>query len=345
MAPRFLRIRSEHLQQAERRGLIPADSAAALWADLRHQLDETPTFGLQHVFYYMGALLMLLPLTVLAGLWIVAIGAPGVLVLAPLVGTAAWLVAEQLERAGRRIASGIFGCLAIAMAPAAVWALLALTGSPTGGSLRDFHRVIDARWLVMEAATLIVSAALLARLRQPFMVLPVAVTLWYIGLDLTAGASTGVSYRTQSLYTLAYGAALLGLAWHVQRRQSVPERDFAYWLWMFGALTFWHALALVCWPPTGWRYALYGVVNLAMVITGALVQRRVLTVLGALGAISYLGYLSLQVFGNRIAFPLVMLLLGSVVIVLALRWPSIEAALRAQLVRRAQPSGGAPDPA
>ena len=51
-------------------------------------------------------------------------------------------------------------------------------------SYRDYHVFIDWRWIMMEFGTLAVGAVLLWRYRFPFMLMPIAVTLWYMSMDL-----------------------------------------------------------------------------------------------------------------------------------------------------------------
>jgi hypothetical protein len=49
---------------------------------------------------------------------------------------------------------------------------------------RDYHYLIDWRWQLMELATLLGGTFLLWRYRLPFLTMPIAVTLWYMGMDL-----------------------------------------------------------------------------------------------------------------------------------------------------------------
>ena len=74
---------------------------------------------------------------------------------------------------------------AAALVPLAVYGLQNLLGWwPEGEAARDYHRHIDGRWLMMELATLAAGAVMLWRFRLPFLVMPVAVTLWYLSMDL-----------------------------------------------------------------------------------------------------------------------------------------------------------------
>src|SRR2546427_11042050 len=71
---------------------------------------------------------------------------------------------------------------------------------------RDFHVFIDWRWIMMELGTLAIGAILLWRYRFPFMLMPIAVTLWYMSMDLVPFLLGGARpfdwelYKIVSLY-------------------------------------------------------------------------------------------------------------------------------------------------
>jgi hypothetical protein len=99
--------------------------------------------------------------------------------------------AHSCTRAPRSAAAFV-----VALTPLAIYGLqVALGAWPEGMDYRDYHRLIDWRWLLMELGTLAVGAVMLWRYPLPFLVMPVAVTLrptWEAVLVLT-GASLAVS--------------------------------------------------------------------------------------------------------------------------------------------------------
>lgn len=90
-----------------------------------------------------------------------------------------------------------------------------------------------------------------------------------------------------------------------------------------GTTSFWCALSAG--DGDEWAKLGYAAVNAAMLALSVVVGRRVLAVFGGLGLAGWLGHLSLKVFGDVAAFPLVTLVIGAAVAGLGLKWPAIEA--------------------
>ncbi|MEI7443764.1 MAG: DUF2157 domain-containing protein [Burkholderiales bacterium] len=321
-----MKIRKAHLQRLEARGTLGPGGADAVWTGLSELLAEEPAFRAQHLLYYAGALLMLLPLTLFVSAGFLAVGDAGVAVLAALVGAATWVAAARLLSAGRRIAAGAFAVVSLATVPLAAWALLRLAGvdlSVGDEGYRDFHTRISATWLLLEAITLAASVVWLWRFRLPFLVMPVAIVLWYVGMDAAARFTDAGLPEVARGWSLGYGLALLAGAWLVDRRTRHTLWDHTFWLWLAGTTSFWCALSAG--DGDEWAKLGYAAVNAAMLALSVVVGRRVLAVFGGLGLAGWLGHLSLKVFGDVAAFPLVTLVLGAAVVGLGLKWPAIEA--------------------
>ena len=133
----------------------------------------------------------------------------------------------------------IIKALAVAMVPLAIFfAQMALGYWGEGEPYRDYHVFIDWRWIVMEFGTLAIGAILLWRYRFPFMLMPIAVTLWYMSMDLVpflfdAGR---FDWEVRKFVSLWFGLAMTLLAFWVDLRSRF-SRDYAFWLYLFGVLT------------------------------------------------------------------------------------------------------------
>lgn len=321
-----MKIRKAHLERAEQAGALAPGGATALWENLSLQLAEEPAFRAQHLLYYFGAMMMLLPFTIFVSLGILKIGVAGLLVVALLVGGATFLAAEKLLAMGLRIAAGTFSVVSLGMVPLAVHALLSLAGVEFPKDYADFHRSIRAEYITIEVATLAASVYYLYRHRLPFLMLPVSVILWYLGMDLSTGIFGYAYGSTFRNWSLGYGLFLLAVAYAVERRTRHTLSDYSFWLWLFGTLTFWGALTSMD-SGSEWGKAVYALINLGLVAGSVLVHRRVLAVAGAVGLTMYLGHLSMKVFRDAALFPLVTLVAGAAVVWVGLKWPAIEARL------------------
>jgi hypothetical protein len=183
----------------------------------------------------------------------------------------------------------------------------------------------------MEFATLAVGAAMLWRYRLPFLVMPVAVTLWYMSMDIALYLfpDTALTWEIRKWISLWFGLLMVLLAFWVDVRTRHTQ-DFAFWLYLFGVIAFWGGLSLMQ-SDSEWKKFIYLCINLGMIVVGAALARRVFVVFGGLGAAGYLGYLAYNVFQNSMLFPFVLTVLGLGVIYLGILWQRHEAALHRHL--------------
>jgi hypothetical protein len=190
---------------------------------------------------------------------------------------------------------------------------------------------IDWRWIMMEFGTLAVGAILLWRYRFPFMLMPIAVTLWYMSMDLApfiGGGANWADWELRKLVSLYFGLAMTLLAFWVDLRSRF-SRDYAFWLYLFGVLTFWGGLSSMN-SGSELGKLVYCGINLAMILAGAVLNRRVFAVFGGFGIAGYLGYLSWRVFRDSLLFPFALSALGLAIIWLGVLWSRREAAWSAR---------------
>jgi len=216
------------------------------------------------------------------------------------------------------------------MVPLAVYGAQHLLGfwadGPGTSTYREYHTRIDWRWLVMEFATLAAAAVALWRYRLPFLVMPVAVTLWYMSMDLVpflfGGDAQDFFSEKGRTVSMTFGALMVALAFVVDLR-SDRSKDYAFWLYLFGVLTFWGGLSLMR-SDSELGKLIYCGVNLAMIAAGAALSRRVFAVFGALGVAGYLGHLSHTIFRDSMLFPVALTAIGLAVIAAGVWWQRHE---------------------
>jgi hypothetical protein len=358
------------IEAAVERGAIVPSEAHALWAswaspgsDQRVSADELapsagqplqsgvnmspmprmaagPAFSFTNTLYYFGGMLAIGAMTLFMTLGWELFGAWGVFALAVGYLVGALLVARNLMVQRLRTPAGVLATLAVCLVPLAVWALQSGLGFwPEGAhdSYRDYHRFIDWRWLTLELATLAAAVVMLWRFRLPFMVMPVAVTLWYLNMDVAhmLMQKEGFDWEFTRDVSLVFGLATCAIAVWVDLRtrastHPLNRQDFAFWLYLFGAIMFWCGLSLRD-SDSELNKFLYALINVGLVFLGAAIGRRVFTVLGAIGVASYLGYLSYRVFEDSLLFPFALTLLGLGVVALGIWWQRREAEIHARL--------------
>lgn len=330
------------LERAASAGLVEAERVEALWAFLaqgRAQPEEA-RFSFGHTLYYFGGLLAISAMSLFMTLSWDVLGPWGIAVLAVLYATVAWVAAEMLARRGFAIPAGILAALAVFLVPLATWSAQhalglwpEVDGALSGTRFNQYHKWIDARWLTLELATLLAGGLALWRLRLPFLVMPVALTLWYMSMDLArwpAGTDPWDLDHARHV-SLVFGLFMCGVGGildALRARRGGP--DFATWLYVFGAVAAWGALTASDSGSEAARLG-YALFNGVLVLFGAVIGRRIFTILGAVGVALYLGHLSFELFRDSLLFPLALSAIGLAMVGAGLFWQRHEEAIHQRL--------------
>jgi hypothetical protein len=321
------------LHDATKRGLLSEHQAEQLWQFLREHDADRPSFRVTHILYYLGGVIAIGAMTLFMTLGWERFGGWGLFAIALAYAVAGlWLTESLLHRSRLPIPAGITATFVVVLTPLAVYGVQAALGWWVEGlTYREYHTHIDWRWMLMELATLATGAVMLFRYRLPFLVMPVAVTLWYMSMDLAPFlfGQADVTWELRKLVSLWCGLLIVLLAVWVDLRAR-HDKDFAFWLYLFGVAAFWGGLSLMRSDSELGKF-LYLCINLALIAVGATLSRRVFAVFGGLGAAGYLGHLAHDVFRDSMMFPFVLTLIGLGVIGLGLVWQRHEATIAGRL--------------
>tara|TARA_B100000809_G_C15136098_1_gene530640 strand:- start:3438 stop:4487 length:1050 start_codon:yes stop_codon:yes gene_type:complete len=324
-------IQREQFDDAVERAIIDANQADQLVKYFQQQDTDlnraavNAKFDFANLLYYFGGLIAIGAMTLFMTLGFEAYGGAGIFWIALAYAGVGLKLATHFEHQGYVIPAGICATFVVALTPLAIYGVQTWFGFwPDDSSYRQFHSYIQWHWIYMELGTLATGAALARRYKFPFMLMPIAVTLWYLSMDLAVMLADGrYSLALRQLVSLYFGLLMIGLAFWVDIRSRQTPRDFAFWLYIFGVMTFWGGLSL---QDSGSELGklFYFCINFVMMLVGVLLMRRVFVVFGGVGACCYIGYLSYRVFEDSLIFPLVLCALGLGVIYLGLYWQKHE---------------------
>jgi len=328
-----LNLNREILQAATKEGIVSEDQADRLWAFLGVHHKDTPSFRFTHILYYLGGMIAIGAMSLFMNLGWERFGGWGLLAIALSYAVAGIALTEHFLKAGNlNVPAGISATFVVVLTPLAVYGLQVALGLwPEGQVFREYHLKVDWRWMFMELATLATGAIMLFRYRLPFLVMPIAVTIWYLSMDLTVflfGRPANY-WELKKLVSLWVGLFTCLIAFWVDMR-SRGKKDFAFWFYLFGVMAFWGGLSLMNSDSELSKF-LYLCINLTMIAVGATLSRRVFAVCGGLGAAGYLGHLAREVFKDSLLFPLVLTLIGLGVICLGIVWQRHEEAISRRL--------------
>ena len=327
------------LDIAVQRGVLREDQAEALWRFLAEHKRDTPRFTATHILYYLGGLIAIGAMTLFMTLAWERFGGWGLFFIALLYAGIGLAMTEHfLFRKRLAIPAGIMAAFVIALVPLAVYGLQRAMGWwPDEMPYREYHRLIEWHWIYLELVTLASAATLLWRYRLPFIVMPLAVTLWYMSMDVSRflvgiDPSLPAAWDFYRQFSLVFGLGMTGLAFWVDLR-SRGEKDYAFWLYLFGVATFWGALSSFHSESELSKFV-YFLINLAMIALAALLTRRVFAVFGGLGVAGYLAHLADKVFQDSLLFPFALSAIGIGIIWLGVWYSRHEAELTAWLRSR-----------
>jgi hypothetical protein len=336
------RISKDDLTSMVAARIVDARQAEQIWAhlDARDADAARPRFDLTHLLWYAGALIVIAAMGLFSteawsrfGGWALTATAVGYALAFTIAGAYLW------DRRGLRIPGGLLIAVAVTMAPLAVYGMQDALGwwsHGAPGPYRDFFRWIKGSWLIMDGAAVVAAVIALRFFRFPFIVMPLAIALWFASMDLAPWLFGEVweSFEKRKFLSIAFGLCVLALAWLVDTR---AKGDFAFWLHIFGMLTFWGGLT---WTDSNSELskALYCALNVVLLGFAIFMQRRVYAVFGTLGIASYLGHLSYEVFKNSLLFPFALSLIGIGIIGLGLVYFRRHDAVEAW-VARSLPAG------
>ena len=324
-----MNITAKHLQGAIAQGLLTAPQAAALQVYFDNLPDTQPALRANHVLYYLGGLIAIGAMTLFMTLGWEAFGGWGIVTICVAYAGLGLMLTTYLQGRNYPIPAGVSAAFVVCLTPLALYGLQHALGLwPDDTQYPAYHRLIAWHWLSMELGTLLVGAVILWWYRYPFVMLPIAVTLWYLAMDITLlFVGKHPSFAFQADISLCVGLGMLLLAGWVDWR-SRSSADYAFWLYLFGVLAFWGGITAQ--TPTGeLARFLYSVVNIALIGIGTLLARRVFVVFGALGVSLYLGHLAWDIFQDSWLFPMVLTAIGFGIVALGILWQKHEHAMTA----------------
>lgn len=314
------------LKDAVDSGLISEQQSEQLWKFLSERGKEIPSFRFTHILYYLGGLIAIGAMSLFMTLGWERFGGWGLFFIAlAYAGAGLWLTEFFLKRQGLLIPAGITATFVVVLTPLAVYGVQAAMGWWAEGRVyREYHTHIDWRWMFMEFATLASGAVLLWRYRLPFLVMPIAVTLWYMSMDLTPFlfGDADLMWELRKSVSLSVGLLIVLLAFWVDIRTR-HDKDYAFWLYLFGVIAFWGGLSMMH-SDSELNKFIYLCINLAMIVVSAILSRRVFAVFGGLGTAGYFGHLAYDVFQDSMIFPFALTIIGLGVIYLGIVWQRHE---------------------
>jgi len=291
-----------------------------LWSALAGRQTPSTRFDVPILAYYLGALVVMAAMGWFMTTAWERFGGRGIFLIATAyAGTFAVVGYRLWQREAYRVPGGLLVTLAVWMVPLAIYGLERTTGlwpQWDPGAYTGYYRWVKGSWFLMESGTIVAGFVALRFVRFPFLTFPIAFAFWYMSMDLAPlllgrphEGLDGGWLNDRLWVSLGVGLTMLVLSALIDRR---TVEDYARWGYLFGLLAFAGGLTVLMRAEPSW--VAYALVNLALMFTAVVLQRRVFLVFGAIGVYVFLAHLAYEVFKDSLMFPFALSILGLAII-------------------------------
>ncbi|MGE5400363.1 MAG: DUF2157 domain-containing protein [Ignavibacteriales bacterium] len=315
-------ITKEELKNVAAEGIISDEQADNLWTHFYEINQGKAGFTGSNVLYYFGALIVISAMTWFATEAFAKYNALGLFAVGILYFSGLFFFGNNLYYKKRtEIPGGLLLTSAVFMVPLIIYSIqeyFKIWGYEAPGNYKDFYILVRSGWFMLETVTIIVSILFLMKYDFTFLTFPLAFSLWFLSIDITPIIFTHdqLSWQQREIVSLYFGLFILLFAYLIDRK---TQKDYAFWLYLFGMICFWGGLSLMD-SNSELNKFLYLCVNLFLMVISVLFNRRVFIVFGVLGVYGYLYHLSSIVFRDSLMFPFILSLIGIFIIWLGIKY-------------------------
>ncbi|AFY80221.1 DUF2157 domain-containing protein [Oscillatoria acuminata] len=338
-----MKIVKKDIDSAVLEGILSAEQGESFWNALQKRSSNRPQFNFANVAYYFGAFIVLSGMTWFMSLAWQEFGGNGLSFLACFYAFLFVLAGKTLWfQQNLKIPGGLLFTIAVCMTPLAVFGVISQVESlpipyiHNASSTYFLHK--QTVYILLELATILMGAITLKFIKFPFLIAPVTLASGFLSIHLTAvillytTGKTWWSYPDYSLLFFWFGLICLMVAYWVDVKTSRIQEDYAFWLYLFGLMSFWFSMTF-----TGSVYYLqnsfiYLFINLGLILLSVLLQRRTFIVFGSLGVSYFLYDLFYRMLQGSFVFPLTIMVLGLLVIYAGIQYQRNEEAIERLIV-------------
>jgi hypothetical protein len=312
-------ISVKELEEAVSKSIITKEQFEKLKKEYSLSESKKTRFTFLNVFYYFGGLLIISSMTWFIRLGWESFGGFGIFTIALAYIFALLFLAQFLwSKKDFKIPGGLLYTAAVCIVPLVIYGLQRGTGFwafGDPGKYQDIFVWIKGSWILMEIGTIAAALVVLRSIKFTFLAAPISFALWFMSMDLVPVLfrTTHYSWDDRQLVSFIFGILMILVSFILDRR---TKEDYSFWLYIFGAFAFWGGLSLFG-STSEIEKAIYGMINIFMIILSVWLERKIFIILGAVGVFSYLSSLSYRLFADSVMFPLVVSFMGLSIIFLA----------------------------
>ena len=246
-----MQIQKQDLNNAVEKQIINTEQAQQLWTFWLNEQQNIASFRFIHVWYYLGGLLALSAMSLFITLGFMKFGGSAIVSLSILYSVIVFFLAKYFKKHQFHIPAGICATFLVALIPLGIYGLQDAMGMWNNDySYADYYHWIDQRWIWLEIGTLIGGLVWFYYFRYPFLLMPIALTVWYMSMDyadLMYHKLNEADYvdwwKFRKYVSICFGIILLLISLRVDFAPKRNRYDYAFWLYLFGTIAFWGGLS------------------------------------------------------------------------------------------------------
>jgi hypothetical protein len=311
-----MKYTDEHLKEAIDKNIFTREQVDSFKDLAAASNDNVSRF--QKVLYYGGCLLIISALTWLMESSWDTFGPIGILGISIVYFIGFSLAGyflffkKKLQTAG-----GLLFAIPIAITPLIAYAILKLLNFwPAKYDYDDYYIWINAKWVILEAAAIVVALPFLLKTKFPFLVFLIAGSLWFFSMDIVKimYEDIDITWTRRAYVSEIFGAVMILIGYIADLKF---KKDYSFWLYLFGVVTLDSGLS-VFYNDNALGFITLGLINIALIAVALFLNRNVFLVFGAIGLIELLSRLSWKYFEGSPVFPFLLTGIGILLIILGI---------------------------
>ena len=316
-----MKVTKSILNKASDNGLIDREKVTKLYNFINQKNKEDSL--LTTILYYSGGILGISAMTIFMNLSYNSYGYMGVLFLTLMYFSFGILSHIYCKKKNHSIPSSLSLLFSASTIPLAIYSIQNIIDLYPASNVieyKDYYNYIREYWVFIELGTLLITSILLYLFRDKILMLPIALTLWFLSMDFSLLVFNYDYYNfdMRKNIAMAFGLILIMFAIHIDIKASCKE-DYTFWFYLIGALSFWSGLSF-SYSDSDSEKLVYFIINVMMIFSSMIFKRIILLILGSIGSLLYIGFLADVLFKDSLTFTIALVFIGSILIYLGIVW-------------------------
>ncbi len=316
-----MKILNSDLDTAVEKGIINSEQASKLWQHFDSLRRDQAQFHGLHVLYYFGGVLILASMSwFLTSAWS---DGRAIMLISGIFAAMYLIVGHSLwKKENLKIPGGLLVTAAVGLTPVFIYGFqhaMGLWPESEPGAYQNYHIFVKASWFYMEVGTVIAALIALRFFQFTFITFPLALSLWYLSMDLTPliFGNSDYNWDERKIVSCVFGFIVLGFSYYADK--IFKKTDYAFWTYLYGMLAFWGGLSSMQ-SDSEFNKLIYCLLNILFIITSVYLRRKVFLVFGTVGVLAYVSHLAWQVFKDSYILPIALALAGISVVYLGVQY-------------------------